>query len=386
MCWQAYAEGSFQRKTMKRIGNIYSKIYDLENLRQAHYCAKRDKSHYRAVQMVEADLENRLLLIQEMLKNKTYEVGQYKISIIEDKGKTRLLHKLPYFPDRIIQWAIMLQLEQTFCQVFTNFSCASLKGRGTKYAADLLKKHLRDEEGSKYCLKMDIKKFYPSIDRDILKRMLRKKIKDKDLLWLLDQIIDKESIGPDQENISSEFKKIYFQEGKGLPIGSYLSQYLANFYLAYFDHWLVEEMNCRYVVRYMDDIVILHYDKNFLHKLRVRSQEYLEQWLDLKLKENWQVFPVAARGVDFVGYRHYHHHRLLRKKTKKNMKKSVKAFLKNKNQHTWCSVLSFYGWLKSCNSFFLCRRYYCKAIQDINSYYNDQVRALHKLPHQVIKI
>ena len=93
---------------MKRHGNIYNKICDLDNLKLAHKMAKKDKSHYDSVQKVEADLDNRLLLIQKMLQEKTYKPGRYKISVIEDKGKKRLLHKLPYYPDRIIQWAVML--------------------------------------------------------------------------------------------------------------------------------------------------------------------------------------------------------------------------------------------------------------------------------------
>ena len=285
-------------KEMKRIGKIYEKIWDLENLRKAHQMAKKDKSHYNSVQKVEADLENRLLLIQKILKEKTYKPGQYKISIIEDKGKKRLLHKLPYFPDRIIQWAIMLQVEDIFTKTFSNFSCASLKGRGTKYATDLLGRYLSNVKQTQYCLKLDIKKFYPNIDRSILKQLLRHKFKDKDLLWLMDIIIDSMDNTRVPQNIPNEFQ-IYFQPGKGIPIGSYLSQFFANFYLTYFDHWLKEELGCRYVVRYMDEIVILHSSKEELHMYRQKIQEYLQNELHLFLKENWQVFPVDKRGIDF---------------------------------------------------------------------------------------
>jgi hypothetical protein len=102
-----------------------------------------------------------------------------------------------------------------------------------------LNKYLKDIEGTKYCLKIDIKKFFPNINHNILKKLLRRKIKDNDLLWLLDEIID---------SIDGDI---------GVPIGNYLSQYFANFYLAYFDHWLKEEKKVRYVIRYMDDIVCL---------------------------------------------------------------------------------------------------------------------------------
>lgn len=112
---------------------------------------------------------------------------------------------------------------------------------------------------------MDIKKFYFNIDQTILKEMLRRKFKDKNLLWLLDSIIDS------MDNIKYTNKQITkndLKSGKGIPIGSYLSQYFANFYLCYFDHWLKEELKCKYVVRYMDDIIILDSSKDFLHKVR----------------------------------------------------------------------------------------------------------------------
>lgn len=93
---------------MKRVGNIYHKIYDIDNLRLAHKMAKQDKTHYRAVKEIEKDLDKYLYQIQDMLINKTYKVSPYKCSIIKDKDKEREIMKLPYFPDRIIQWAIML--------------------------------------------------------------------------------------------------------------------------------------------------------------------------------------------------------------------------------------------------------------------------------------
>lgn len=370
---------------MKRFGNIYEKIYDLDNLRRAHQMAKKDKSHYQSVQKVEADLENRLLLIQKMLKEKTYKVGSYKISIIEDKGKQRLLHKLPYYPDRIIQWAIMLQIEDVFIKTFTNFTCASLKGRGTSYATNLLSKYFQDYDNTKYCLKIDIKKFYPNVDRAILKQLLRRKFKDKDLLWLLDSIINSmDDINITNLRIPYEFKQIYFQFGKGIPIGSYLSQYFANFYLSYFDHWLKEELKCKYVVRYMDDIIILDGSKEFLHHARVKIEEYLQQQLNLSLKENWQVFPVEKRGVDFVGYRHFHNYRLLRKKTLTNIKRNLRSFQNNQTFSNWCSCISYFGWLQTSNSFNFFNKYYKQNLPEINRYYNLYIRSRKKKPREVL--
>lgn len=172
---------------MKRYGNLYEKIYDLENLKRAHKEARKDKAYYEAVKKTDDDLDNRLLYIQDLLKNEKYKVNTYKTSVIQDRNKRRILYKLPYYPDRIIQWAILLQIDFIFAETMTDFSCASLPRRGIHYATKKLDHYMiNNPEDTKYCLKLDIKKFYPSIDRNILKQLLRKKIKDKKLLKLLD--------------------------------------------------------------------------------------------------------------------------------------------------------------------------------------------------------
>lgn len=341
---------------------MYSKIYSMDNLKLAHKNARKDKTYYREVKMVDADEEYYLSKIQEMLKNKTYEVSDYVISVINDKGKSRELCKLPYYPDRIIQWAIMLQIEFVFMKVFTDFTCASIRNRGIHRASKLLNRHLKDEIGTMYCLKVDINKFYPNVKHEILKRLLRKKFKDKDLLELLDKIIDSTS------------------SGKGVPIGSYLSQFLANFYLAYFDHWLKEEIKLQYVIRYMDDIVILHHSKAFLHWLKRRMDDYLWEELQLTIKDNWQVFPTAIRGIDYVGYRHFYKFKLLRKSTCKRFKKQMivirtKCDAGGKLTYSeWCSANSYKGWLKWCDSYRLSEKYIAPIQNYLDDYYLNEIK------------
>lgn len=347
---------------MKRYGNLYEKIYDIDNLKLAHRNARKDKLYYREVKMVDADEEYYLLQIQEMLKNKTYVVGEYIISIINDKGKERELCKLPYYPDRIIQWAILLQIEFVFMSVLTNFTCASLRNRGIHKASAILDKYMKNKTDTQYCLKIDISKFYPNINHNIIKQMLRKKFKDNDLLELLDKIID----STDGE--------------KGIPIGSYLSQFLANFYLAYFDHWLKETIKCKYVIRYMDDIVILNRSKYYLHCLKLKMDKYLWNELQLKIKDNWQVFPTNIRGIDFVGYRHFYNYKLLRKTTYKRFKKKM-TLMKKKyvegerlTYSEWCSVNSYKGWLKWCDSYRLAQKYITPIQEYVNEYYIKEIK------------
>ena len=346
---------------MKRYGNIFEKIYDMDNLYLAHKNARKGKTYYKEVQMVDSNPEYYLSQIQDMLKNKTYRVSEYDVSIINDKGKDRELMKLPYYPDRIIQWAIMLQIDTIFMNTFCTHSCASVYGRGIHRASRLVTKYLKDKENTKYCLKLDIKKYYPNVNHQILKELLRKKFKDNDLLELLDMIIDS------------------YPKEKGIPIGSYLSQYFANYYLTYFDHWLKEDKCIKYVVRYMDDIVIFYKSKSYLHTLIRDISNYLETNLDLKVKENWQVFPVDIRGVDFVGYRHFRNYKLLRKTTCKRFKNSMKN-IHNKcnnnklmNYSEWCSVNSYNGWLNFCNGFRLSNKYIFPIQFHADKYYNEVI-------------
>jgi len=187
-----------------------------------------------------------------------------------------------------------------------------------------------DNKNLKYCLKLDIEKFYPNINHDILNSLLRKKFKDEDLLWLLDEIID-----------STE----------GIPIGNYLSQWFANFYLCYFDHYIKEVLKINYYFRYCDDMCVLANNKAELHKLLEDVRAYLWNNLKLKIKSNYQIFPIDKRGIDFVGYIHYKEYTLLRKIIKQKFKRMIRY---NKNRK---STVSYNGWLSHCNSYNLRKKY-----------------------------
>lgn len=307
---------------MKRIGNLYQHIISLENLRIADTKAMKGKLNQKGVKSHLRNAEDNLLKLHAMLSNKTYKTSEYKIFPIYEP-KERIIYQLPYFPDRIAHHAIMNVLEPMFVRNFITQTYSCIKGRGIKGAADAVKRALKDTTSTQYCLKLDIKKFYPSINHDVLKELLRRKIKDNDLLWLLNEIIDSTD---------------------GLPIGNYLSQYFANFYLSYFDHWLKEQMQVKYYFRYADDIVILSDNKQYLHTLLIEIKRYLNDNLKLSVKENYQIFPVWSRGIDFVGYVFYHTHTRLRKSIKQNF---ARMLVKNKNEK---SIASYNGWLSHCNS------------------------------------
>ncbi|MGL6100371.1 MAG: RNA-directed DNA polymerase [Fusobacteriaceae bacterium] len=304
--------------------------------------ARKGKAHYTEVKKVNGNTEDYLKNLEFLLKNEIYYVtrNDYKKETIIDRGKEREILKLPYYPHRIVQWALMNVLEDIMIKNLIYDTYASIKGRGIHVAVRRFRNSLKDKETTKYCLKMDVKKFYPNIDNAILYSLLKKKFKDLQLLRLLKIII-------------------FSTGGKGQPIGSLWSQFAGNFYLSELDHWLKEEKRIKHYFRYCDDMVILHNDKEFLHELRVEIERFLEEKLKVKLKENWQVFPVDVRGVDFLGYRFFRDYILLRKRTVKNFKKKIKK-IKNKETLSYsdvCSLNSYRGWMKYCNSFRLTEKY-----------------------------
>ena len=139
---------------MKRFGHIYSKIYDYNNLELAYKNARRNKTFYREVKKVDANPDEYLIQLQNMLIWKTYKTSEYEIFDLKDGEKVREIYKLPFFPDRICQWAIMLQIEKMFIDTFPFFTCASIPNRGIHYASDLTNKYINGDN-AKYCLKVE---------------------------------------------------------------------------------------------------------------------------------------------------------------------------------------------------------------------------------------
>lgn len=307
---------------MKRYGNLFDKIVTTENLNLADKKARRGKRHQYGVQKHIKNSESNILELKYQLFDERYKTSEYTNYTITDP-KTRVISKLPFFPDRICQHAIINVLEPIFVKMFTTDTYSCIKGRGVHKASYGLRGYLKDTENTKYCLKMDIRKFYPSVDNDILKDLLLRKFKDKKVLNLMFEIIN---------------------SYKGLPLGNVTSQFFANYYLTYFDRFIKEKLGVKYYLRYCDDLVILSNSKEHLHSCRKEVEEYLKDELNLILKDNYQVFPVGVRGIDFVGYKHYHTHTLLRKSIKKN-------YVKSKNKANWN------GWLVHCNSINLKRKH-----------------------------
>ena len=326
---------------MKRKGFLYESIYNIENLKLAEKNARKGKQWQTGVIQFDKNAEDNIINLYHVLKNQEYRTSKYTVFKIFE-GKEREICRLPYYPDRIVHHSIMNVLEPIFVATFTSNTYSCIKKRGIHKCANDLKKALRDKTNTQYCLKLDIKKFYPSIKHTILKELLARKFKDPKLIALLNEIIDS------------------INNGIGIPIGNYISQFLANFYLSAFDHWIKETLQIKYYFRYCDDIVILGKSKDELHSILFKIQQYLHTKLELSVKPNHQVFPINSRGIDFVGYRFYHTHTLLRKRIKKNFIRMIKY------NHNAKSIASYNGWLTHCNSINIKRKYIKQPHENIH--------------------
>lgn len=312
---------------MKRIGNLNEKVYDEANIELADNKARRNKKKRSQIKKHDKfrGLENYILSLD--FRNLEYKTSEYKTFKIYEP-KERIIYKLPYYPDRIAHHAIMNIMEPIWKKILIHHTYSSIKGRGIHLLKKDLEKVLKKyPDKTQYCLKLDIHKFYPSINHDILYDIICKKIKDPNLLVTLKEII---------------------YSTDGVPIGNYLSQYFANLYLAYFDHWIKEELKCKFYFRYADDIVILSDNKEKLHNILVAIKIYLKHVLKLELKPNYQIFPVDSRGIDYVGYVFHRDYTLLRKSIKKKIFRLITK--KNKSKKFKESLQSYLGWLKHCDS------------------------------------
>ena len=274
---------------MKRKGNLMPKIVNYVNIEFAHKNAKknkREKHKKEEIEEYEKNAEELNFDLIDMLSEGRYTSSNYRFYTIVDKGKEREIASLPYYPDRLVHWSVLNIVEKVFFPVFISSTYASIKGRGVDRALRELNKDLRKHKEMKYCLKIDVRKFFPNIDKEILKNLFRKVIKDKAVMIILDEIVD-------------GYPK------SGIPIGNYTSQWFGNFYLAYFDHWVKEDKRVKCYHRYMDDMIFLGETKEELWALLDEIKAYLSSILKLEVKSNYQVFPIADRGVDFVGYKSY---------------------------------------------------------------------------------
>lgn len=307
----------------KTYNNIYPEIYSFENLHAAYLRARRGKRDRLEVQRFELDLEGSLIQLQNELIWGEYKTGEYRRFVVTEP-KERIVAALP-FRDRVLQHALIGAIEPIWEGRFIHDSYACRPGKGTHLGADraqeLLRKVMR-EHGRVFVLKADISKFFYSIDHGVMKGLVRRRIRCRRTLALIDDIVDSAAALGDCRPV-------------GLPIGNLTSQLFANVYLHELDEFVKHGLREKHYIRYMDDFLVVHHDKAHLQRIRVLIERFLWDRLRLKTNAKTQVFPVGerfGRAVDFLGYRIWTTHRRLRKssisriaRTLRRMKKQYAA-------------------------------------------------------------
>ena len=317
---------------MKRIGELYEKIYNFNNLYEAYLKARKNKRYRLEVMTYTNNLEENLITLQNELIWGKYKIGNPRIFTIFIP-KIREIKALP-FRDRVLQHALNTVIEPYFEKSFYNYSYACRKEKGTHKASLKVQEWLYIAEKNNknlYCLKCDIKKFFNSVDLKILLEILSRKIKDKKVIWLIKQILGKSQ--------------------KGMPIGSLTSQLFANVYLNELDKFVKHSLKMKHYIRYMDDFIIFSENKTELHYILNEIENFLKTKLELELNNKTRIHPVKT-GVEFVGYIHFYNKTRIRKSSwkrfKKHLKTTKKSYDKNViNKETYNNTISsYYGHLK----------------------------------------
>lgn len=318
----------------KTIRNCFVKNLTFEKFLSAHYRARKHKTYKNEVINFELNLENNLINLINQLKNHTYRLGRYYTFKVYEP-KEREIKALPY-RDRIVhQWYVEEFIKPYILPRFINTTYACITDRGTHKAVDEVQSQMRIFKrnfGDFWILKCDIKKFFYSINPFVLYDIMKKYIKDEDLLYLTRLLIFNIPLSPDQV---------------GIPIGNYTSQFFANIYLNELDQYAKRTLKLKYYCRYMDDFIVLLKTKQDCIVVKRKLEDFLHENLKLELNDKSRYYPYKM-GVNFCGYRIFTTHRLLRLSSKKKIKSNVKnwnyLYKHNKLDMTY-AMQSLNSWL-----------------------------------------
>lgn len=311
-----------------KLRHKYKDIISVENLLVSWREFLRDKKKRKDVNIFSLHFTDNIFLLHRELQDKIYIHGGYKAFKINDP-KPRDIHKASV-RDRLVHHALYRILYPFFDSkfIYDSYSCRMYKG--THRAVDRFQSFFRkvSKNNTKTCwvLKCDIRKFFANIDHHILKNILKKHIADKDVLNLLDQVLD---------SFTTKGKI-----GIGLPLGNLTSQLLVNIYMNSFDHFIKREMKVKYYIRYADDFVVLSTNKTYLTHILRYIVRYLKDRLELELHPNKVFIKTFSSGIDFLGWVNFPHHRVLRTSTKHRMFKRLEGELRVGTVESYLGLLS----------------------------------------------
>jgi retron-type reverse transcriptase len=283
---------------MKRHGNLYPQIITFENLLAAAQQAQRQKRYREPVLEFNRQLEHELFQLQQELQTQTYQPGGYTTFEIYEP-KQRVISAAPY-RDRVVHHALCNIIVPIFDRTFIATSYANRKGYGAHRA---LRQFTQYARSSRYVLQCDICKYFPSIDINILKQMIRRKLKCAETLWLIDTILDTRSaIESPIDYFPGDSLLTPLEHPRGLPIGNLTSQFFANVYLNGFDRYIKETLKVGQYVRYVDDYALFSDDRGFLQHCRTATEAYLAA-LRLKIHPIKSQLTQTRHAASFVGFR-----------------------------------------------------------------------------------
>lgn len=329
---------------MKRVGNIYNNILDISIINNIYKRqVKCNTKNKRKIEVFENNYVSNICYIKEILEERKYIPGKYNIFLIKEP-KYRIIMSQNIIDKLINHIVSKYFLVDIFEKSLINENVATRINKGTKEGIRLVKKYLNNIKGKEfYILKFDIEKYFYNIDHDILKEILIDKIKDKDVINILFNIIDstdleyvnkkidsikeKEKNKTSDINIINEINKIpYYNIGKGLPIGNMSSQFLAILYLNELDHFIKEKLNIKYYVRYMDDGLLIHESKEYL-KYCLNEIEKIMSKYKLKLNKKTKIYKYNE-GFEFLGFRYIIKNNKVIIKVKNQTKRKFKRKIK----------------------------------------------------------
>lgn len=309
---------------MKTYKNLFSDICSFDNLYRAYRRARKGKRGSEAAATFELRLEEHLFHLQRQLLQKSYRAGDYNSFYIHEP-KRRLISAAP-FCDRVVHHALCPVIEPLFERRFISDSYANRKGKGTHRALDCCTYFARRWQ---YVLQCDVRQFFPSIDHEILKRIVRRVIADRDVMWLVDRILES---GIDV--LSEEYDTIYFPgddlfdacRPRGLPIGNLTSQFWANCYLNELDQFVKRKLCCCTYIRYVDDFLLFSDDKEILWQWREAIIRFLRT-LRLTIHENRAHPRPVTEGIPFLGFLVFPAHRRLKRRNAINYQRTLRRLM-----------------------------------------------------------
>ena len=297
---------------MKRIGNLIEHIAAPDTLREAYLRASRGKRHQPAARAFAANLDAELARIREGLLSAAWNWGPYHRFRVYDP-KERIICAAP-FPDRVAQHAMMIACDACFdaYQIYDSYACR--RGKGLDGALARAREYARR---CQWYAKLDVRKYFDSIDHNTLRVLLRRRFKDPKLLALFDSIIASYHSAP----------------GKGIPIGNLTSQYFANHYLAPWDHFTMECLGVSHYVRYMDDFVAWGNDKQAIKAWADGARAFLHERLGLVLKP--LCLQRCSHGMNFLGYRIFPHRLALTRRSRQRFITKLRQYHALYEQSVW---------------------------------------------------